>query len=430
MPTNEIQFKRAYRVIHRQQHYQHDFTRIYFRDWAVNPSMSKPGTPIVVTISGKSFYGYIHDIKSHQDNNKNFTEVSVIGASYVMRQASQAIYRNVTADQVIIEIAKKYNFAYKVVAHPRVYPQISQAGMTDWELMVRLAKQCGYFLRAENTELYFEPYTQDFEDRLQESTIYTKNDVGAKTLRPLYNFESEMGETLSNEWADKYATSVAGVDPRTGKYFKYTKQEKITPTRQSFHSELFDKHATDVVANDYTTATLEAASANEKSRYAYTAKAEVIGSSHLRPGVPVYLDNIGPEYSGYWTVLAVQHYIVEKERGTQVYTSILTVGTDSLGEVRNAKYPILPSEEPVRKLTPNSRNIKTHPVTIFKSPNLLVKPAKESSLVSRVNRAAPTGNAVAYGVWASNYTNLAPPANTSSIPAFKRVVRENYAQRR
>lgn len=429
MPTNQVQFKRVYRAQLKQQNYEHDYARIYFRDWGLSPKQAKPGTPISFKIDGKEFFGYIHDIKNVQETGKHFTEVGIIGASYVMRQASQQVYKNMTADQVVVKIAKKYGFAYKVVPHKRVYPQIAQAGMTDWELMVKLAKQCGYFLRAENTSLYFQPLLQDFEELIYESRRFVKNDAGFKDFYPLYTFKPMVGETLAHHGADKSATSIAGIDPLSGKFFKYTTQKRSETTRSISQPELFDRHATDVVVNSYTAAVSEAASADDKSRFPYFAEAEVIGTIKLRPGMPVYLDGIGDEYSGYWTVLRVDHYVVETELNKQRFTTRIAVGTDALGAVADQKYPIRPPVKPIRKITANIKNTKIIANTIIKATGVQVKPSGSSALVDRINRADIPAKNLRKNVWVSTQGNLtSKPTPPSKSKAARDKARAHSAR--
>lgn len=400
------QLTRVYTVSHRQQNYEHDYTRIKFREWGLSPKHIKPGKLVTININGKDFHGYIHDVKSHQENQKNFTELGIIGASYVMRQASQKVYKNVTADQVVKIIAKKYGFAYKLTPHPRVYPHISQAGLTDWELMVKLAKQCGYFLRAESTSLYFQPLLQDFEDLILECKSFIKADGGHRSPNLMYSFKPIVGETLAHHGADKSATSIAGIDPKTGKKFKYTKQKRGTTTRKISNPEFFDKHDTFVVANDYKTAVSEANSADDKSRFPYSAEVEVIGTVNLRPGMPIYLDNVGEEYSGYWTILTVNHTVVEKSLNNHIYTSILTVGTDSLGEIASTKVPVKPLSKPIRLIKPNVKNTRSKPRSIVKSPGIIIKPTAVKRLVAQTNRAPVAGKTVSNSTWVSTHGDL------------------------
>jgi hypothetical protein len=405
-PNSPSQPSRVHRAVYRQQNYEHDYATIYFRDWGLEASQIKPGSLVRLTIDGKELVGYVHHVKNTQEANKHFTEVAFIGASYVMRQASQHVYLNITADQVVAKIATKYGFSYKALPHPRVYPQISQAGMTDWELMVHLAKQCGYFLRAENTTIYFQPLLQDFQDLIYEAISFKKNDAGHRSANSLYTFKALVGETLSHHGADKSAVSVAGVDPRTATKFNYSKPDRSATTRMISQPEFFDKQATSVVANNYNTATYESTSADDRSRFPYGAHAEVLGTSSLRPGMPVHLDGVGSDYSGYWTALTVEHEIIEESLNVHKYTTHLFVGADSLGDIVDSSVPKVPSATPIRRITPNIRNTVIKPNNIISNKAINVKPIDKSSLVTRKNRANASGQTVAQSVWVSDRGNL------------------------
>lgn len=429
LPNSKATIQRVYSVSYRQQNYEHDYAKIKFRDWHISPTSVRPGTLIKLRIEGKEFHGYIHDIKNYQDAQHNITEVGFIGASYVMRQASQKTYKNVTADQIITEIAKKYRFAFKATPHPRVYPHVSQAGLTDWEFMVKLAKQSGYFLRAENTSLYFGPLLQDFNDLIWEAPAFDKADGGFKPVNPIYNFRPIVGESLGHYGADKSATSVAGVDPVTGSYFKHTKQNRSATTRTLSHPELFDKHATTVVANDRNTAIAEANSADDRSVFPYSAEVEVYGKSTLRPGMPIYLGRVGKDYSGYWTILRVEHEIIEESINMQKYTTRLLVGSDSLGPIANPSYPTRPLARPVRAITPNVRNTRVSPKTTLKNPNINITPVKTSQLVDRINRPQPKSKLLSTATWSSNTGNLtSKPVAPGRSPAATAKVVANFAR--
>lgn len=421
LPNNQFKFKRVYKLTYMQENYHHDFARITFRDWAISPMRLRSGSPMVIQLHDKKFYGYVHDVRSHQDNNSNFTEIGFIGASWVMRQASQKVYNNVTADQIVVQIAKKYNFGYKVTAHPRVFPHISQGGLTDWEFMVKLAKQSGYFLRAENTVLYFQPLLEDFDGLINEAKDFIKADAGIKSGPPLYYFKPIVGETLVHHGADKSAVSIAGVNPETGKLFKYTKQTRSKPTRAKSNPEMFDKHATNVVANSYEAAISEAAAADNKSIFPYQADAQVIGTPSLRPGMPVHLSNVGKDFSGYWTILRVEHEVLEENLNVQVYSTTLSVGTDSLGETSKPQHPKRPASKPARYIVPNVRNTRLKPETKLKSNGLHVQQTKTTAVVGRVNRADLKSKSLVKAAWTSVQGNLntKQPSPTSPVQRFK-----------
>ena len=418
MPNSQWQFKRVYKAVLRQSNYEHDYLALTFRDWGVSPSRAKPGSLIKVILDGKEFCGYIHDVKAHHENGKDYTEVGVIGASYVMRQSSQKVYYNVTADNVIKDISRKHNFAYRAIAHPRVYEQLSQAGMTDWEFMVKLAKQSGYLLRADNASLHFTPMLHDFEESILEAKSFAKTQQGQKFVNLLYKFKPVVGETLAHDGASKYATSVAGVDPITGQYFKYTTQRRTPTTRPISHPELFDKHDTSVVANNFNTAVSEALSAEIKSTFSYMAEAEIIGTVSVRPGFPIHFENVGTEYSGYWTVLTVEHHVKEESPNKYIYTTKLVVGTDSLGSIRDKSVPSSPPVRGIRQIKPNVRNTRKKVTTDINWSGLNIRQPNQFSLVKRTNRPDVDSKTLSKSKWVSRDGNLISPDLPPQKPSF------------
>lgn len=405
-PTSSQQPKRVYRVELIQEIFTHDYATVEFRDWNLDPLNIKPGSLMSITIKDKTYNGYVHDLKNHQTSGKNFTKVGFIGASYVMKQASQKIYRDMSSDQIVAEIAKKYSFAYKVTPHPVIYHQVSQAGMTDWQFMVRLAKQSGYFLRAENSEIYFQPLTEDFNNLITEATTFQKADGGFKPTNTIYSFKPVISETLSHFGFKKASTSIAGVDPVSGSSFKITKQDSFAPTRQFSNTDFFDAHATEAVANDYQTAKEYAKAADEYSRFPYAATVETMGLSSIRPCMPVYLKNVGSEYSGYWTVLKITHNVTEENLNQQMYTCDMTVASDSLGRVLDNKVPEIPATNPTRRLIPNQKNTNIKPESIILLPSITTKRTQKTELVDRINRANQTGPFVATARWGSTHRDL------------------------
>ena len=425
-PTSPQQPKRVYKATLYQEIFAHDYATIELRDWNVDPLNIKPGTLMVLNIKGKNYHGYVHDLQNEQTTAKHFTKIGFIGASYVMKQSSQMIYRDMSADQIVAEIAKKYNFAYKVTPHPRVYPQVAQAGMTDWELMVRLAKQSGYFLRAENTEIYFQPLTEDFTNLITEAKTFQKGDAGFKPKNPIYTFKPVISETLRHFGFKKAATSVGGVDAVTGQDFKITTQTSFNPSRQFSNQEFFDDHATTVVANDYQTAKYLANASDEYSRFPYAAEVEILGDSSLRPCLPIYLKNVGTEYSGYWTLLQVTHTVVEENINQHMYTCDITVASDSLGRVSDNRLPETPANTPVRNIIPNQRNSNVKPKTIINKPAITSKRYQQTELVTRINRAAQTGPFVASSRWGSTHRDLNyKPVDEKMPSAVRMKVRGN-----
>lgn len=377
-----------------QEKYKHDIIKIKFRDWDVSYDILNPGSPVQITISGvtesKDVYGYIHHIKPERTPGKNFTEMVVIGASYPFRQPSQTIYKDITADQVAKQIAEKHNFACYSVPHPRVYPQIAQSGSTDWELLVKLAKQSGYTLRATNTELYFQPMHEDFYRYKEEAKTFTMRQANDSAGSTLYSFRPIIGEDIDYDGNVKSAPAARGVDNFTNTPMSFTQQKRDVSTRFKEQSEFFDSFLTDTVANTPEIAQYESEAADFRGSFPYRAVAEVLGYASLRPDMPVYLNGLGSNYSGFWTILKVEHRIIEEERNRHRYTTILHIGSDSLGEVKigtDSREIISPPSKPIRKLIPGVRQTTIRPVTYLNKITVPVNSTERGSFGSIENRA-------------------------------------------
>lgn len=379
-----------------QTRYSHEMAVIKFRDWGLEYDAVTPGTPVQLTLYGRDsrreIYGYVHHINPEKTPGTDFTEVVIIGASYAMRTPSQSIYRNITADQVIKRIASKHKFVAYAVPHPRVYPQIAQAGHTDWEIMVRLAKQCGYTLRAHNTELYFQPVLEDFTNFRTNAPKFIMRSQSSPEGSTIYSFKPIIGESVDFEDATKAAVAVSGVDQSSNTYLSITKQKRNKKTRTKQQIEFFDHFDTGVVANDAETAGHEANAADERNTFPYRAVVEVLGDPDLRPDMPVFLEGIGQNYSGYWTILQAEHCIIEEERNRQRYTTILTVGVDSLGTANSwsdNKTITSPDYAPKRQVIPNKKQTVVVPKTSLVSSSKALTPQSKGSFGTLNNRAKP-----------------------------------------
>lgn len=92
----------------------------------------------------------------------------------------------------------------------------------------------------------------------------------------------------------------------------------------------FKSHIVHEVATSLTEAKYIANDISDTRRYAYRAKAYVVGSATLRPYDPVYIDGVPNGMSGYWTVLSIRHIFGGIDAP---YMMELELGTDLLGDV-------------------------------------------------------------------------------------------------
>lgn len=363
-----------YRLSHfryTQAKYQHELAYLTFNEWDTSIDFIKPGLPVDFEIKDpkgvKKFYGYVHHVEPNKTPGSDNVTVVVIGASYVFKQARQEIYNNITASNLAIAIAKKHNFSYGVTPHPRVYPQISQSGQSDWQLLVKIARQCGYSLRVENTELYFKPLDEDFLTYKSEAPRFYMNDANNPAGSTIYSFKPIIGETLGFDDAGgaKSATAVSGITlSESESSFAVTRQKVDVPMRTSRTEEFFDRYDTSTVVTDYASAVYEAEAADLLTRYPYRASVEVLGNTALRPNMPVYLEGVGADYSGYWTILESEHVI-----NNRVYTTKLIVGIDSLGRAnvwKDGESLATPPNADLRTINPGTYQTNVQPKTALK----------------------------------------------------------------
>lgn len=396
-----------------QNRYEHETAKLVFKDWDLDYDSVTSNSPMTIKLNGTKesviFNGYVDYVKPCITPGENYTEVGFISASGNMRNQIEAVYRNITADQVVKQISTKYGFACYAVPHPRVYPQISQAGRSDWQIMVRLAKQNGYTLRTHNTEVYFQPILEDYTKYRAQAKYFSLQYPESTLGTTIYSFDPIIGEAIDYKDSFKSAVAVAGVDKYSKSAIKTAKQKRNAKTRKKKKPESFDRFATDIVVNDPETAKYEAEAADNRNVFPYRAWVEVLGEPSLRPDMPVYLDNLGETYSGYWTILGTEHRVIEEEFNQYRYTTMLYVGADSLGlsEVWTDNTLISsPDTVPARVIQPNVRQTKLLPKStlLVTTPMLTPQAVADTGLVS--NRPPAQEVSARTPIWKSDISSL------------------------
>jgi hypothetical protein len=397
---------RVYSATLYQKNYEHEMMSIVFKNWDMNYDSIKPGLPVSVQIRGttskRNFYGYVHHIEPNRTPGKAFTEVVLIGGSFPLKQASQKVYRDHTADQVVRDLALKHGLSYFGVSHPRVFEQVSHAGTTDWQLLVRLAKQIGYTLRTQNTEIYFEPTMEDFKNYRDEASVFIMREEGSPAGSTLYSFKPIISESLSFDGDDmKAAHAVQGVD-RIGKTpMSITKKKRPANSRAIAQYEMFDRFNTGIVAPNPEVAAYEAEAADLRASFPYRASAIVLGEPDLRPNMPIYLEGIGSTYSGYWVILGTQHRIIETERDVFSYVTELYLGADSLGKAVSFGGTLVsrPPSTKIRKVTPGIKQTKKVPRSKIIRNSVPSNKRNTVSFGKIGNRTKPAAKVAAPSLW-------------------------------
>lgn len=217
---------------------EHDRLVLQFKG-TLNPK--KPGVlgkdPVVFTFrSGKltsKWYGYVHSIKPVNSFQGGNTNVVCVGASSDLKETDQKIYRDVTADQVVNRIAKKYGMEAITQRHPRVRDSIVQAGQSDWQLITRLAIQTGFAFRIENTSILFVSADKIFLNKKASAPYFnyitgSENGVVTRELRmtgTILEFNPIISDK-SPEAGIRVDRVVTGTDPKSGNTIKVLHKNK------------------------------------------------------------------------------------------------------------------------------------------------------------------------------------------------------------
>jgi len=419
-PGTDLPAVLSYRTVFMQDRYEHEQISMYVKNWGLDYSRVQPGTPISVTIKttsgSREFQGYVHAVTPDLSAGKHFVQLVALGASYVMKQANQRVWTNVTADQAVAEIAKSHGFAYSAMPHPRVYSHLVQAGISDWAFLVNLAKECGYTLRAENTTLHFDEIDNDYKTNVVSARRAILRDANNPNGMNMFKFTPEISETADHGGAVKAATAVGGVSLESASGIVQTNQSRPKTTRVNSKAELFDRFNTKAVIPNSNVANSVAIAADARAKYPYRGKATLLGDATLRPDLPIYLDGIGRDYSGYWTILGTEHIFEE-----YLYTTEVLVGTDSLGttDPAYAGTPVTqPPSVPQRVITPNVAQTNKKPVSkLITNAKMVNGKTKATGFGVTTNRPQPkinTKTATSSPKWASTSSNIRTvPAKTN-----------------
>ena len=410
-----------------QTRYEHELLIAEFKDWGLEYDVVSPGTAVHIQIADgdfkREFYGYVHHVKLKRTPANNFSEVTFIGGSFPMKQRRQTIYKDKTADQVIKEIATDHEFVCYSIPHPRVFPQLSQAGLSDWAFMAKLAKQCGYSLRTENTELYFQPMLEDYKELRAEAPHFVMQTLSSPEGSTIYSFEPIISESIAYDGAWKSAVAVSGVDVSSGETMSVATQIRNKKTRGKQQFEFFDSFAVDTVALTSDVAAYEAEAAENRNTFPYRARAEVLGSIQVRPDMPIHITGVDSPYNGYWVVLSAEHIIVEEQRNVFRYTTIVELGSDSLGVAQtwtDSQTVTAPNTIQKRVIKPNVKQTKVKPKTALNIKRKSVVDSSKGSFGKINNRSKPAavkGRATAANTWKSRTRSL-----NTVVPTAKKGV--------
>ncbi len=315
------------------QEFAHDVVQMTV--WAddVDSDSYQSGMPMAYTWGRstvlRSFYGYVNH--ASRSNNalsgadlvqRNSTTITCMGASWPMKQSGTATFRNMTASQVVAQIAQLFGLAISIVPDTTIWPVLHMAGMSFWEFCVMLAQRIGYTFYCSGVTLFFKPrQTNPNQIAGLVATYNYLSDPGSLPIfMPTIGATNPMGGQLATR-------TVAGIDPRTTKVVTATVSGSPAPNVLGMAADtpVFARteHFTVRSQNEANVKTMGAGQSNQLY---ITACTHGVGDPMIAQGSLVFVLNANGSQNGLWMVTkCVQHLDVKN------FTMNMELGRDSMG---------------------------------------------------------------------------------------------------
>ncbi|WP_030681887.1 VgrG-related protein [Streptomyces cellulosae] len=257
--------------------------------------------------------GEVTGLETDYDGTGTFTIVRGYDPGHrLLRQRRVAAYRNQSASDIARKLAAASGIPVgTITATTTVYEFISQANVTDWDFLARLADENERVmsLSSKGTFQLLRPDPASGAPALSTSGDKSPFVLQAGTdilrCRAAVTSADQVTKVESRGWdvlAKKKLTATAparsnpaisiGTTPgKTGGAFKAA---TLVETHVPYDRQAEVKHAADALADDVTSSFAE-------------LEVTVRGNPRLRPGVPVALTDVGKPFEGKYTVTSVRH---------------------------------------------------------------------------------------------------------------------------
>ncbi|GGR73673.1 type IV secretion protein Rhs [Streptomyces humidus] len=297
--------------------------RLTFRDPArlvLGKLKVKFGTPVVLTpiADGKGasdplFTGEVCGLEADYDGIGTFTVIRGYDFGHrLMRQRRVAAYRNQSASDIVRKLAAQDGVPTgKIQSTKTVYEFISQANVTDWDFLARLADENEMVMSVDaKGKLQFvrpepasgAPPTSTPGDK-SPFVLEAGNDI--LRLRAAVTAAEQVATVEARGWdvttkKKLTATSPAKTNPgisigtTPGEAAAKFKPAKLVDAQTPYDRQSEVKFAAEALADDVT------GSFAELEIVAY-------GAPELRPGLPVTLADVGAPFEGKYTATSVRH---------------------------------------------------------------------------------------------------------------------------
>lgn len=269
--------------------------------------------------------------------------IRCIGASFVLKQSKQRVFKNKTIQEVARILATENGLAFSgdTVPNQARYNQLVIAGQSYWEWLQTHATRIGCAAYVSGTTLYLKRITSLLNQGSADVPLLQLWDTSIPAFsvgvdRTLSYFKVLNGEYVESESNVRSQKLSGGIDPVTGRasYASATPKKNTTGLRKVTSDVLFNEAVTNRVAHGAVMTKSIAEGAAFLSQFSIPAKAIGQGDPRIKPYFPVYVDGTGAESDGYWMVKEALHeFHISGE-----YKVTLRLLTDGLGANRSSLY--------------------------------------------------------------------------------------------
>jgi phage protein D len=325
------------------------------------------------------FFGYVVDYTPiTQQTLRRPVTIRAIGASLPLKEGGNKIWKNKTAPDIIIEIAKKFKLKPVVTPHPMIFSQQSMLNHTYWEKIQELAGRIGYVAQVNGTELHFHPIDKMIDKFITTIPVLSFfdpvgniwNELNSQTLDM---FKPKVGDYIDKSSYSKKDKVVSGVDPVTGKFYSSSKSPTTVGKnlRTSNLDPLFLEILPGAMTGNAQVANTIAQAHAQLSRFSITADASSQGDPRISPYRTVEINGTGSTTDGNWIIKKTRHQCFYDGR----YEVEFTCMTDGTGRNKSSAFrPETASVIPTRNIQQELSTGTTSrpPVTKLRAPQMLV----------------------------------------------------------
>ena len=324
-----------------------------------------------------TFHGHFYDsTHTSQATVERNIMVTAVGASFALKEGGSKMWKNKTASEIAIDIAKKNKLKPIVTSSPIRFGQQSLNGHTYWEKLQELAARIGYVCQVIGVELHFHPIDKMIDHfstvipalSFQDAMFNSGHTVDGHTLD---KFKSKVGSLSELGAHTKKTKNVSGIDSITGKVFNNTSApSKVGKNvRKTNAAELFKENIPTRVAESPAVAKAMAEGFAQLARFSLHAEGSAQGNANIAPYKTIEINGTGEVTDGFWVVKKATHFCHVDGRYNVEFTCMTDgTGANKATQFRPSSASVVPTRNLVSEMATGMKTKTTQPKISKKVP--------------------------------------------------------------